>query len=138
MHYQWTSWQRRPVHCPLRVSALLTASAVPPTVGETGEVLALARDGPEVAKPSDVIKDPFVLEFLELREHAKLHKRDVEQAIIDRLETFLLELGKGFSFVGRQVRLTVEGDHFYVDLGNARTGVSEDQVTATPLRETVA
>jgi predicted nuclease of restriction endonuclease-like (RecB) superfamily len=80
------------------------------------KVLALARDGQEVAKPSDVIKDPFVLEFLDLREHAGLHERDVEQAIIDRLETFLLELGKGFSFVGRQVRLTVEGDHFYVDL----------------------
>jgi len=79
------------------------------------KVLALARDGQEVAKPSDVIKDPFVLEFLELREHAGLHERD-EQAIIDRLETFLLELGKGFSFVGRQVQLTVEGDHFYVDL----------------------
>ncbi len=80
------------------------------------KVLALARDGQEIAKPSDVIKDPFVLEFLDLREHAGLHERDVEQAIIDRLETFLLELGKGFSFVGRQVRLTVEGDHFYVDL----------------------
>ena len=84
--------------------------------GTPEKVLALARDGQEVAKPSDVIKDPFVLEFLQLREHAGLHERDVEQAIIDRLETFLLELGKGFSFVGRQVRLTVEGDHFYVDL----------------------
>jgi predicted nuclease of restriction endonuclease-like (RecB) superfamily len=80
------------------------------------KVLALARDGQEVATPSDVIKDPFVLEFLDLREHAGLHERDVEQAIIDQLETFLLELGKGFSFVGRQVRLTVDGDHFYVDL----------------------
>jgi predicted nuclease of restriction endonuclease-like (RecB) superfamily len=80
------------------------------------KVIALAREGQEVAKPSDVIKDPFVLEFLDLREHPALHERDVEQAIIDRLETFLLELGKGFSFVGRQIRLTVDGDHFYVDL----------------------
>jgi predicted nuclease of restriction endonuclease-like (RecB) superfamily len=80
------------------------------------EVLALARRGQEVAKPTDVIKDPFVLEFLDLGEPAALHERDVEQAIIDRLETFLLELGKGFCFVGRQKRLTVEGDHFYVDL----------------------
>jgi len=63
-----------------------------------------------------VIKDPFVLEFLDLREHAGLRERDIEQAIIDRLETFLLEIGKGFCFVGRQVRLTIEGDHFYVDL----------------------
>jgi predicted nuclease of restriction endonuclease-like (RecB) superfamily len=80
------------------------------------EVLALARRGQEVAKPSDVIKDPFVLEFLDVEERARLHERDLEQAIIDRLEAFLLELGKGFCFVGRQMRLTVEGDHFYVDL----------------------
>jgi len=80
------------------------------------KVLALARDGQEVSKPSDVIKDPFVLEFLDLREPPALHERDIEQAIIDRLETFILELGKGFSFVGRQVRMTVDGDHFYVDL----------------------
>jgi predicted nuclease of restriction endonuclease-like (RecB) superfamily len=83
---------------------------------EPDEVLALARDGQHVSKPTDVIKDPFVLEFLDLREHPGLHERDIEQAIIDQLEAFLLELGKGFSFVGRQVRLTVDGDHFYVDL----------------------
>ena len=80
------------------------------------EVRALARDGQEVAKPSDVIKDPFVLEFLDVREHPGLHEREIEQAIIDRLESFLLELGRGFCFVGRQVRMTIEGDHFYVDL----------------------
>lgn len=80
------------------------------------EVLALALKGQEVAIPADVIKDPFVLEFLDLREHAALRERDVEQAIIDRLETFLLELGKGFCFVGRQKRLTIDSDHFYVDL----------------------
>ncbi|HET9626238.1 MAG TPA: PDDEXK nuclease domain-containing protein [Kofleriaceae bacterium] len=80
------------------------------------KVRALARVGQEIAKPADVIKDPFVLEFLDLREHPALHERDVEQAIIDRLEAFLLELGKGFSFVGRQVRLTIDADHFYVDL----------------------
>jgi predicted nuclease of restriction endonuclease-like (RecB) superfamily len=80
------------------------------------DVLALARAGQEVAKPSDVIKDPFVLEFLDLRERAELHERDIEQAIIDRMEAFLLEMGKGFCFVGRQKRLTVDGDHFYVDL----------------------
>jgi len=80
------------------------------------EVLALARKGQEVATPADVIKDPFVLEFLDLREPPALRERDVEQAIIDRLEAFLLELGKGFCFVGRQKRLTIESDHFYVDL----------------------
>lgn len=80
------------------------------------EIRALARRGQEVGKPQDVIKDPFVLEFLGLGEPARLRERNVEQAIIDRLESFLLELGKGFCFVGRQARLTIEGDHFYVDL----------------------
>jgi predicted nuclease of restriction endonuclease-like (RecB) superfamily len=80
------------------------------------EVRALARRGQEVATPTDVIKDPFVLEFLDLGEHPALHERDVEQVIIERLEAFLLEMGKGFCFVGRQKRLTIESDHFYVDL----------------------
>ena len=79
-------------------------------------VLALARTGQEVATPADVIKDPFVLEFLDLPERPALRERDVEQAIIDRLEAFLLEMGKGFCFVARQKRLTIDGDHFYVDL----------------------
>lgn len=83
---------------------------------EPEEVRALARQGQEVATPADVIKDPFVLEFLDLPEHPALRERDLEQAIIDRLEAFMLELGKGFCFVGRQKRLTVDGDHFYVDL----------------------
>ncbi|MBK7077255.1 MAG: DUF1016 family protein [Myxococcales bacterium] len=80
------------------------------------DVLALARQGQEVATPADVLKEPFVLEFLDLPEHPALRERDIEQAIIDRLEAFMLELGKGFCFVGRQKRLTVDGDHFYVDL----------------------
>lgn len=83
---------------------------------EPEAVFALARTGQEVATPGDVIKDPFVLEFLDLPEHPALHERDVEQAIIDRLETFMLEMGKGFCFVARQKRLTIDGDHFYVDL----------------------
>lgn len=80
------------------------------------QVRELARQGQEVATPGDVIKSPFVLEFLDLPEHPALHERDIEQAIIDRLEAFLLEMGRGFCFVGRQKRLTIDGDHFYVDL----------------------
>ncbi len=80
------------------------------------KVLALAKEGQQVSKPSDVIKDPMVLEFLELQENPAWLERDLEQAIIDRLESFLLELGKGFCFVGRQKRVTLDGDHFYVDL----------------------
>ena len=80
------------------------------------QVLALARHGQQIARPGDVIKDPVVLEFLGLEERAHWLERDLEQAIIDRLEAFLLELGKGFCFVARQKRLTLDGDHFYVDL----------------------
>jgi predicted nuclease of restriction endonuclease-like (RecB) superfamily len=80
------------------------------------KVLALAKKGHEVVVPSDVIKDPFVLEFLDLSERHAWLERDLEQAIIDRLEDFLLELGKGFCFVARQKRLSLDGDHFYVDL----------------------
>jgi hypothetical protein len=63
-----------------------------------------------------VLKDPFVLEFLGLGEKSAWRERELEQAIIDRIEEFLLELGKGFCFVARQKRVTLEGDHFYVDL----------------------
>jgi predicted nuclease of restriction endonuclease-like (RecB) superfamily len=58
------------------------------------EVRALARYGQEIAKPSDVIKDPFVLEFLDLGDRKVFHEREIEEAIIDRLEAFLLELGR--------------------------------------------
>ena len=80
------------------------------------QVLALAKEGQGVARPRDVLKDPMVLEFLQLEERAHWLERDLEQAIIDRLEAFLLELGKGFCFVARQKRITLDGDHFYVDL----------------------
>ncbi len=80
------------------------------------KVLALAKRGHHLEGPADVIKEPFVLEFLDLDERAEWQERDLEQAIIDKLEGFLLELGKGFCFVARQRRLTLEGDHFYVDL----------------------
>jgi predicted nuclease of restriction endonuclease-like (RecB) superfamily len=83
---------------------------------EKDEVLALAKRGQQVAVPRDVLKDPMVLEFLELEERAHWLEKDLEQAIIDRLEPFLLEFGKGFCFVARQKRLTLDGDHFYVDL----------------------
>ena len=80
------------------------------------QVLALAKKGQTITKVMDVIKDPFVLEFLGLEERSSWLERDLEQAIIDRLESFLLELGKGFCFVARQKRITLDGDHFYVDL----------------------
>ena len=80
------------------------------------QVLELARKGQQVSVPDDVLKDPFVLEFADLRDNPAAQERDLEQAILDRLEDFLLEMGKGFCSVARQKRLTLEGDHFYVDL----------------------
>ena len=79
-------------------------------------LMRLAVKGHEVQKPTDVFKDPVVMEFLGLPESPKLVETDLEQALIDNLQTFLLELGKGFAFVARQERLTLDGDHFYIDL----------------------
>ena len=79
-------------------------------------VLALANEGLVVNKPADAIKDPYVLEFLELPESHRLVESAVEEALLTQLQAFLLELGSGFAFIGRQVRLTLDGDHFYPDL----------------------
>jgi len=76
----------------------------------------LARKGHIVARPQDLIKEPCVLEFLGLDEKAKYSESDLESAIIDKLEHFLLELGKGFLFEARQKRFTFDEDHFFVDL----------------------
>ena len=70
----------------------------------------------DVLQPRYIIKDPYVLEFLDLKPGTDFYERDLEQALIDKLQNFLLELGKGFSFVSRQYRISSEGDHFYVDL----------------------
>jgi predicted nuclease of restriction endonuclease-like (RecB) superfamily len=64
----------------------------------------------------DIIKDPFVLEFMGLNDNQDFTEIEVEKALMDNLQKFLLELGKGFSFVARQKRITDEGDHFYIDL----------------------
>jgi len=71
---------------------------------------------PLVATPQDFIKDPYVLEFLGLKDNPGFRESDLEQAIIGKLQAFMLELGKGFAFVARQERLTLDGDHFYIDL----------------------
>jgi predicted nuclease of restriction endonuclease-like (RecB) superfamily len=63
-----------------------------------------------------ILKDPYVLEFLDLKENRDYHENDLEQALIDKIQDFLLELGKGFSFVARQKRITADGDHYYIDL----------------------
>ena len=79
-------------------------------------LMRLATHGQEVMQPLDVLKDPVVIEFLGLPESPRLVESKLEQALIDNLQTFLLELGKGFAFVSRQERITIDGDHFYIDL----------------------
>jgi len=79
-------------------------------------LMRLAVKGHEVQKPTDLFKDPVVMEFLGLPESPRLMETALEQALIDNLQTFLLEMGKGFAFVARQERLTLDGDHFYIDL----------------------
>jgi len=80
------------------------------------EVIKLSEQGLIVEKVADLIKNPFVLEFLGLEEKPTYSENDLEQAIITKLESFLLELGKGFLFEARQKRFTFDNDHFYVDL----------------------
>lgn len=71
---------------------------------------------PQIKKAEDIIKDSYVLEFLGLPEKTNFLEKNLEQALIDHLQKFLLELGRGFSFVARQKRITFDGRHFYIDL----------------------
>jgi len=78
--------------------------------------LKMAREGQALRAPIDTIKDPYVLDFLDLPDAPALHESQIESAIIAHLQEFLLELGKGFAFVARQKRLSFEDEHLYVDL----------------------
>lgn len=80
------------------------------------KALELATKGQIVRTAQDLIKDPYVLEFLDVKENQNFLEKGLEQSLIDRLQEFLLELGKGFAFVARQKRITIEGDHFHIDL----------------------
>ena len=80
------------------------------------EVRRLSREGQVIEKASDLVKDPLVLEFLELEDRPAYSETELETAIIDRLQHFLLELGKGFLFEARQKRFTFDNSHFFVDL----------------------
>ena len=83
---------------------------------DTKAVMKMAKKGQIVEKPEDAIKDPYILEFLNLKEETSYTESQLEQAIIDKLQYFLLELGKGFSFVARQKRITIVNRHYYIDL----------------------
>lgn len=79
-------------------------------------VLKLSEEGQIIEKPKDIIKDPYILEFLGLPELHNYSESELEQEIINKLEHFLLELGEGFAFVARQKRITFDDKHFYIDL----------------------
>ena len=80
------------------------------------KVYRLALEGQRVESPKDAVKDPYVLEFLGLKELPEYSESEMESRIIDHLQQFLLELGTGFAFIGRQVRFTFDEEHFMVDL----------------------
>ena len=79
-------------------------------------VLQLAEKGIEVSKPQDIIHDPYVLEFVDLPDKSNYKEGELEDALINNLGRFMLELGKGFAYIGRQYRITLGGRHLYVDL----------------------
>jgi len=80
------------------------------------EILKLSKHGLVVEKPADIIREPYVLDFLQIPEPYQLSETEIEAKVIDKLQDFLLELGKGFAFVGRQYRITLGNRHHYVDL----------------------
>ena len=84
--------------------------------GNRKTVLALSQKGIEMAEPRDIIKDPYVFEFLGLPENKPMLESDLEKALVTQIEKFLLELGRGFMFVGTQQRVTLNNTHYYVDM----------------------
>ena len=80
------------------------------------EVLRLATNGVEITEPKDIIKDPYVFEFLGIPEDKPVLESDLEKALVEQIEKFLLELGRGFMFVGTQQRITINNTHYYADM----------------------
>lgn len=80
------------------------------------KVLSLAKEGITYAIPKDILKDPYVFEFLGIPEDKPILEKDLEKALIKKIENFLLELGRGFMYVGSQQRITLGNTHYYVDM----------------------
>jgi predicted nuclease of restriction endonuclease-like (RecB) superfamily len=80
------------------------------------QVRTLAQQGQVIQAPADLIKDPYVLEFAGIRQDEAFRETDLETALVGKLQEFLLELGKGFAFMARQQRITLDGKHFFIDL----------------------
>lgn len=86
------------------------------TSKDKNKAFELSVVGHKLNEPKDIIKDPFVLEFLDIKENTDYLESDLEKNILNHLKEFLLELGKGFTYVGNQVRITLETEHYYPDL----------------------
>ena len=80
------------------------------------QLLALAAAGNSIMEPADIIRDPYVFEFLGVPEDKPMLESDLEKALVQRIENFLLELGRGFMFVGTQQRVTINNTHYYIDM----------------------
>lgn len=80
------------------------------------EIIEISKKGIHIQKPEDLIKDPYIFEFLNIPQKNLYKEGELEQKLIENLETFLLELGKGFAFIGRQYRISIGNRHFFVDL----------------------
>ena len=80
------------------------------------KVLELSKVGQTISKPSDIVKQPYVFEFLGIKEQKPILEKDLEYKLIKHIEDFLLELGKGFMFVGSQQRITINNTDYYVDM----------------------
>ena len=80
------------------------------------QVKELSKKGQQIAKPEDIVKNPYVFEFLGVPEHKPILEKELEKKLIRHIEDFLLELGRGFMFVGSQQRITINNTHYYVDM----------------------
>lgn len=80
------------------------------------QVLKLSHEGQQVQKPEDILRDPYVFDFVGLPETYNYTEKDLEDGLLKQFEMFLLELGRGFAFIGRQQRISLAGRHYYVDL----------------------
>ncbi len=102
---------KRQIDCSLFERLLLSRGEA-----NKAQVLALAEKGIEIAEPADLIRDPYVFEFLGIPEDKPMLESDLERALVQQIEKFLLELGRGFMFVGTQQRVTINNTHYYVDM----------------------
>lgn len=80
------------------------------------QVLKLAQEGQQIQEPEDILRDPYVFDFVGLPEKYNYSEKDLENGLLQQFEMFLLELGRGFAFIGRQQRISLAGRHYYVDL----------------------